>query len=577
VSLERDARWFLETLYRGQPTPSVIALSWKTASGRLGQSRFPRTPDDALPLIIGGVDVYHRITLLAGKPPGRQRGDETAAIALPGVWFDADINGAPDGNGDVVKNAFPSLAAAQEIATAVLEPTMLVCSGYGLQGYYLFEQMLTLSSEEERARAKALVQGFEARLRQEAHDRFGVRKLDSVFDLARVLRPVGSANGKGSDPRPVELVDDGGARYTVNAIAAEMINTKEAPEPPAGGDGTKATVEEVLGRDDDLAKIVARKGTKPGDGSASAWDFMLGCRAAEHGYKDDLLAALIRHSRHKHGEGKGGREDYVERTIAAVRRRVGYISADSTRDEVLSEITTVLRLGDVRRRAIATRVAGHGNSASAAIVLDNGYAIEFDQFAHVAQPDKLADQLATTVAITTQFSKLQARRVASLVRMAASRIAELHERDIYIEEAMKMLRLAELVKFKFADQASKWEVWQQLEATDPEETPEGPPQETSAQRHNRERNDAEAYAKRMLVPCDVETGVRFVHAGWFQHFMRLRLGPSSTPQKARQAMLGAGWQVRGQRGRIKATDPNTSAVLELFFYLVAKNWESRNG
>jgi hypothetical protein len=81
----------------------------------------------------------------------------------------------------------------------------------------------------------------------------------------------------------------------------------------------------------------------------------------------------------------------------------------------------------------------------------------------------------------------------------------------------------------------------------------------------------------MVIPCDTATGVRFVQAGWFQHFMRLRLGPSSTPQKARQAMLGAGWQIRGHRGRIKATDPNSDAELTLFFYLVARDWETQQG
>ena len=54
---------------------------------------------------------------------------------------------------------------------------------------------------------------------------------------------------------------------------------------------------------------------------------MLGCRAAELGYGDDILAALIRHARRQHGEEKGERDDYVERTVAAVRRQVGYVGA----------------------------------------------------------------------------------------------------------------------------------------------------------------------------------------------------------------------------------------------------------
>ena len=59
-------------------------------------------------------------------------------------------------------------------------------------------------------------------------------------------------------------------------------------------------------------------------------------------------------------------------------------------------------------------------------------------------------------------------------------------------------------------------------------------------------------------------GVLFVHAGWFQHFMRLALGASSTPQRATPgaARVPAG-SVRGRDGRIKATGPHGDRELIL--------------
>jgi hypothetical protein len=299
---------------------------------------------------------------------------------------------------------------------------------------------------------------------------------------------------------------------------------------------------------------------------------MLGCRAAEHGYGDDVLAALICQARKTHAEGKGEREDYIERTVAAVRERVGYVGADTGHEQVLSELTKALRLTEIGRRAVLTIVAGHGNAARAAIVLDDGYTIEFPNFEHVAQPGKLADQLATTVGIATEFSKLHSRRVASLVRRAASRADELRDHSLYVDEALRFLRLAQPIQFDQADQASRWEVWAQLDATDPEEVPDGPANETNAQRHKRESRGAEVYARRALVPVDRDTGVLFVPAGWFQHFMRLRLGSSSTPHQIRQTMLRAGWRTRGHDGRIKATEPEGDRSLALFFYLVPRGW-----
>ncbi len=348
----------------------------------------------------------------------------------------------------------------------------------------------------------------------------------------------------------------------LDAIVARMLGPNGSR--PAAGTAPAGTAQEVLDRHEDLAKIAARKGTKPGDGSGHAWDFMLGCRAAEHGYGDDVLAALIRHARKLHGEEKGERDDYIERTTAAVRRRVGYVGADATLDAILAELTKALRVDELGRRVASTRVAGHGNTAAVTIVLDDGYKIRFSNFEHVAQPGKLADQLSTTVGIATDFSKLQSRRIARLVRLAADRRGELHEHAQYADEAARLLKLAHTIDFEFANQAEKWRVWEQLDAIDPEEFPDS--------------KAAETYAKHLLIPADRTTGVRFVHAGWLQHFMRLRLGASSTPQHARQAMLDEGWRVRGRDGRIKATEPGGSGrELTLVFYLVPRDWLERQG
>ena len=164
---------------------------------------------------------------------------------------------------------------------------------------------------------------------------------------------------------------------------------------------------------------------------------MLGCRAAESATTTSDRSAAPPRSQ-LHSEGKGERDDYIERTIAAVRKQIGYVGADASRRSVLAELTKALRLSkdrdgesDARRR--------NGNTAAASIVLDDGYSIEFQSFEHVAQPGKLGDQLSTTVGIATEFSKLQARRVATLVRRAASRSEELRDREVYVDEAVRLL------------------------------------------------------------------------------------------------------------------------------------------
>jgi hypothetical protein len=161
------------------------------------------------------------------------------------------------------------------------------------------------------------------------------------------------------------------------------------------------------------------------------------------------------------------------------------------------------------------------------------------------------------------------------VRRTASRRHELEERELHIDEALRLLRLAKPVEFDFTDQADRWRAWETLDAHDPEEIPDGPQHETAAQRQRRESRSAEDYAKRVLIPVDRETGVQFVPAGWLQRFMGMRLGSGTTPHRARQALLSSGWQVRGRDGRIKATEPGGERDLALVLYLVPAGWAER--
>lgn len=146
---------------------------------------------------------------------------------------------------------------------------------------------------------------------------------------------------------------------------------------------------------------------------------------------------------------------------------------------------------------------------------------------------------------------------------------------MFVDEAMRLLDLVPTAEFDQGEQGSRWAMWQRLRDIDPAEPPEGDPFESDVMRARRTSATAEAYARRMLVPVDRQTGVWFVHAGWFQQFMRLQLGSNTTPHRTKQMMLRAGWRMRGRDGRIKATNPDGGAEFPLVFYLVLTGWVER--
>src|SRR6185312_11252744 len=101
-------------------------------------------------------------------------------------------------------------------AHELLEPTLLVHSGYGLQAWWLLEEPWMFPEHREQTQGKRVVAGFQGALRAAARRRgYG---LDHTHDLSRVLRIPGTFNHK-ADPVAVRLIEHGGKRYSIEELA----------------------------------------------------------------------------------------------------------------------------------------------------------------------------------------------------------------------------------------------------------------------------------------------------------------------------------------------------------------------
>jgi hypothetical protein len=311
---EADSLRFLEELYGPDP-PGRILIS--TPHGKRWPTHACVQPRDALHYVLGVVDVFHRVTLVARKPKtGRGTAKDTSALTA--LWLDVDVNGSPDGRGGVVADAAADQKIAVDFLQSVLIPTMLVASGFGVHAYWLLAEPLLLHDADELRDAQQLMRSWHTRFKREAR-RFEMPKFDSVFDLARVLRPPGSMNGKGEQPMPVQLLDDGGPRYTLEQIRAEIV---EDPVSPLDVE-LERSVEALLAEHPRLEKPVMREGDAPGKGSDSEWDYWLACESVRSDLIRDEFAALLRHARED--DAKSQRLDYVETTWEKAR---GAVTAD---------------------------------------------------------------------------------------------------------------------------------------------------------------------------------------------------------------------------------------------------------
>lgn len=156
------------------------------------------------------------------------RGFMDTAIAIPGLWIDIDVQGP----GHSAENLPATMDAAMSFVQSFpLQPTMLVATGGGLHGYWLFKELWEFDDDEERQFAQALSRRFQFTLQaiaKEAHQ----WDIDSTYDLARVLRLPGTYNVK-NDPVLVEVVRfDDLCRYNPDDFEPYLRELPDEPDRP---------------------------------------------------------------------------------------------------------------------------------------------------------------------------------------------------------------------------------------------------------------------------------------------------------------------------------------------------------
>jgi len=277
-------------------------------------------------------DVYFGVGL-AGTNFNR-RNAASEIVAIVGLWADIDLT-AP-------WRATKLLPRTLDEARTILEklplaPSMLVDSGHGLHAYWFFKEPWTFETDAERLVAAKTARGWVETVRNAAQA-FGW-DVDSVGDLARVLRLPGTVNRKGEPPVEVRVIESNDRRYNpcdFETFMAEEIPA-ETPEVQVGALELRPDAEPPADKFQRL-RCGSQKFSDSwnqwrgdfADQSQSAYDQSLADIAALNGWDDqeiaDLLIAVRR--RHGHKPEKALRADYIAKTIALARRSAQERSAE---------------------------------------------------------------------------------------------------------------------------------------------------------------------------------------------------------------------------------------------------------
>ena len=268
-------------------------------------------------------DIYIAVSFFDSQGDMTKRGKASDSAGIYGLWLDIDVQCMMRSRIDLPRTT----ADAIKILEDGPKPSLVINSGYGLQAWWLFDEPFVFKTPEDRLTASKLAGAWNEWYRLKAL-KFGWG-LDSVSDLARVMRVPGTYNFKGDFPVPVTITEDNKCVYTPSDLS-ELI-PPEAWDARRGTSDPSISVNIVINPNADyppqfsamcanienFAKTWTHK--KPiKDRSNSGYDLAIASYAAMANLSDqEICDLLICHAREQNFPIK--RLEYYQRTIAKAR------------------------------------------------------------------------------------------------------------------------------------------------------------------------------------------------------------------------------------------------------------------
>ena len=186
-TLEKDGRVNTRWFEHGQLDKMA---AYAVESGKTKNTYFGVNPR------VKALDRYHR-------------GEKEDIASVIGAFSDFDIRGKAHAEKALPETKEELMAFLSALPKA---PSLLVESGNGLHAYWLFREPCSVRTEEDRNYAEKIVRGWENFIKEKALREHGW-KFDSVSDLPRMLRAVGTVNHKTAERPLCKVVSFTEIRY----------------------------------------------------------------------------------------------------------------------------------------------------------------------------------------------------------------------------------------------------------------------------------------------------------------------------------------------------------------------------
>ena len=267
------------------------------------------------------------------------RGYAATTAVMPGLWLDLDIAGS----GHEKRGLPTNQVDADRILSALpFDPTWIIETGGGTHVYWLWREPWVLDSDDERAKAAAMIRGWQ-QLAIDAATELGF-VVDSTHDLSRVLRPLGTINSKyGAPVRFRQISDHRFNQCDFDDWCAPVTPIQGAPAMRDIGDlreDLQPPADKLMAMMNLAPKFAEtwRRERKEFP-SQSEYDLSLAAMCARANWSDDEITALIvSHRRQGNEPLKLDRPGYYSRLLG--KAKAG-IDADEAQDRLTDRVEMV--------------------------------------------------------------------------------------------------------------------------------------------------------------------------------------------------------------------------------------------
>lgn len=360
---------FLSLLFPDHNDPAHPIVIWTSANKETTWCASPDEAGQVATRLSPSTDVYFGVALqdkalvmseLNARRPGASerttRGFAKSAHAIGGIWCDLDIK-----NDHHSKAGLPASVdiILRGLQTLPHPPSLVVSTGGGVHAWWLFRELWVFDSDRERAKAQAIVAGWQGFIAE-----ISKWTVDPTADLSRVLRPTSTINHKYKTTVEVAWPRDLAAIQRYNPSDFDTWSRAPKPIPEVSKIGNlvlspDAVPSEALGsllaNDADFNAVW--HGAKK-FASQSERDASLAARLVGYGFTDQEIVDALVVNRRLHG-GKDKlergelREGYYARTIYMVRCSVKTKQIEEGKSEALMSLQATY--DDDRREIEALR------------------------------------------------------------------------------------------------------------------------------------------------------------------------------------------------------------------------------